>query len=91
MGRETILFKSEEKMSSTEAANLLRTIADKVEKGKVTLTQGSKETRLKIPGRVEVQLKAEKEEGRRKVSKKLEIEIEWIVGGSKSAEPVKIQ
>ena len=91
MGKEQILFKSEEKMSSKEAANILRTIANKIEKGTVTLAQGNKETSLKSPQRVEVELKAEKETGRRKTTKKLEIEIEWVVGGAKQAGAVKIK
>lgn len=91
MGREQILFKSEEKMSAKQAAKLLRTIADKVEKGKVVLAQGGKETTLKIPGQVEVELKAEKEIGRKKTTKKLEIEIEWRVGGDSQAAPVAIR
>ena len=90
MGKEKILFKSEEKMSAKEAANILRTIANKIEKGKVTLAQGNKNTSLKIPQRVEVELKAEKETGRKKTTNKLEIEIEWIVGGTKQAGAVKI-
>ncbi|MFW2366467.1 MAG: amphi-Trp domain-containing protein [Desulforhopalus sp.] len=91
MGREQILFKSEEKMSAKQAAKLLRTIADKVEKGKVVLTRGNKETILKIPARVEVEIKAEKESGRKKTTKKLEIEIEWRVGDSSQAAPVEIR
>jgi len=91
MGREQILFKSEEKMSSADAAHMLRTIADKVEKGKVVLTQGAKKTALKIPANVEVELKAEKETGRRKTTQKLEIEIEWVVGGAGPKEKVKIK
>lgn len=91
MGKEQILFKSEEKMSSAEAAQMLRTIADKVENGKVVLTQGEKKTTLKIPGNVELELKAEKETGRRKTTKKLEIEIEWIVGGAGPKEKVRIK
>ena len=91
MGREQILFKTEEKMSSADAAQMLRTIADKVERGKVVLTQGTKKTTLKIPSQVEVELKAEKETGRRKTTKKLEIEIEWVVGGAGINEKVKIK
>jgi len=78
-------------MSSADAAQMLRTIADKVERGKVVLTQGAKKTALKIPGQVEVELKAEKETGRRKTTKKLEIEIEWVVGGAGPKEKVKIK
>lgn len=91
MGKEQILFKSEEKMSAKQAAKLLRTIADKIEKGKVVLTRGNKETILKIPARVEVEIKAEKETGRRKTTKKLEIEIEWRVGDSSQVAPVEIR
>ncbi len=82
MGKETVLFKSEEKMSSSEAAELLRSLADKIEKGKVVLSRGDKEVQLKIPERVEVEIKAEKESGRNKTTKKMEVEIEWLVGDS---------
>ena len=47
---------------------------------------------LKIPDRVEVELKAEKETGRSKTTKKLEIEVEWLIGASaKSKGPVTIK
>ncbi|MFH1913552.1 MAG: amphi-Trp domain-containing protein [Pseudomonadota bacterium] len=38
MGRETVLFKSEERKSTAEAAAVLRAIADKIETGQITLT-----------------------------------------------------
>ncbi|MCI5142004.1 MAG: amphi-Trp domain-containing protein [Candidatus Electrothrix sp. ATG1] len=82
MGRETVLLKTEEKMSRSQVADLLRTLAGKIEKGKVVLQQGSKEVKLKIPERVELEVKAEKEVGKRKSKKKLELEIEWLVGAS---------
>lgn len=82
MGRETILFKTEEKMSRKLAADLLRQIADKLDTGKVKLIQGQqKAVTLKVPAQVEVEIKAEKEVGKRKTKKKLEVEIEWLVGG----------
>ncbi len=80
MGRETVLFKTEEKMSRKNAAELLHQIADKIDNGKVVLQQGNKNVKLKIPGRVELEIKAEKEVGRRKTKKKIEVEIEWLVG-----------
>ena len=82
MGRETVLLKTEEKMSRGEVAELLRTLAGKIEKGTVVLQQGTKEVKLKIPERVELEVKAEKEVGKRKTKKKLELEIEWLVGAS---------
>ncbi len=84
MGKETVLFKTEEKMSRSIAADLLRQIADKLDKGKVKLLQGKdKAVTLKVPEQVEVEIKAEKEVGKRRTKKKLEFEIEWIVGDQK--------
>ncbi len=45
MGRETVLFKPEEKMSRNEVAELLRTLAKKIEKGKVALQQSTEEVK----------------------------------------------
>ena len=83
MGKEKVLLKSEEKMSKLEAAKLMRDIAEKIEKGKVTLRKGKDETILDIPERVEVEIKAEEEVGKKKIERKLEIEIEWKVGDQK--------
>lgn len=86
MGKEVTLFKTEEKMSRKSTANLLRELADRLDNGKVTLQQGKKKSvTLKIPDRVEVEIKAEKEIGKRKTEKKLEIEIEWRVGDKRNA------
>lgn len=91
MGKETVLFKSEEKMTSNDAAQLLRVLADKIEKGKVVLSLGQKETVLKIPQRVEVEVKAEKEVGKNKTTKKLEVEIEWRLGEKKGSGPLRVK
>ena len=80
MGRETVLFKSEQKMSIGDAVVFLREVADKLEKQQVILIQGDKEVTLNIPDRIELEVKAEKEVGKRKTKEKLEFEIEWIVG-----------
>lgn len=92
MGRETTLFKSKEFMSNREVAELMRLLANKIEKGKVTLSRGNEDLKLKIPERLEVQVKAEKEEGKKKTEKKLEIEIQWLVGDSaKKRGPLNIK
>lgn len=83
MGRETVLFRHEKKMSSLEAAELLRQVATKIEGGEIVLEQGKKKVNLSIPSRVEVQVKAEKEVGRKNTTMKLELEIEWPLGGRK--------
>ncbi len=80
MGRETILFKIEEKMDVQRAAAILRDLADKIESHKVVLKQGQKQVKLKIPKTVELAIKAEREDGKRRSKKKLEVEIEWVLG-----------
>lgn len=85
MGKETLLFKVEEKMTHQAAAALLRELADKIESRKVVLKQGSKEVVMKIPETVEVAIKAEREDGRKRSKKKLEIEIEWDLGQKSDA------
>lgn len=91
MGKETVLFKYEEKMSSAEASSLLRQIAKKVEEGEIVLEQGKKKVNLSVPPRVEVEVKAEKEAGKKKSTMKLEVEIEWLLNGGKDrAGPMKI-
>lgn len=85
MGRETILFKSEEKKDIRSVSAFLRELADKLDKQKVILKQGDKAVKLKIPNIVELEVKAEKEVGKRKTKKKLEIEIEWTVGKDSAA------
>ena len=49
MGKEVVLFKSEEKHSTAEVAQFLRQLADKVEAGQVILRQGADELALSIP------------------------------------------
>lgn len=70
MGKETVLFKLEEKMSRSSAATLLRQIADKIDAGKVKLFKGEqKGVTLKIPEKVELEIKAEKEAGKKNVKR----------------------
>jgi amphi-Trp domain-containing protein len=78
---ETILFKSEERKNIQEVADVLRQIADKIEKGEVVLKRGSEEVRLEIPSNVILELKVE-EETKKNTKRTLEIEIEWIEGAN---------
>ena len=79
MGKETVLFKSEEKKSSTDVANALRQIADKIDVGTMVLKKGSEEVLIEFPKNMILELKIEEEQGAR-LKKSFEIEIEWIVG-----------
>lgn len=86
MGKEVVLFKSEEKKSTAEVAAFLRQLADRVEKGEVILRQGGDELALNLPGMVTLEVKAEEEtSGSGSVKHSLEVELEWQPGGEKQA------
>jgi len=80
MGREQILFKSEEKKSISEIASVLRQIADKVEQGTLTLGRNKDTLTLVFPQNMTLEIKVEEEE-KRNLRRSLEIEMEWVVGG----------
>lgn len=80
MGREVILFESEEPKEIQSVADFLRQLADKLDEQKVVLRDGQNEVSLEIPSSVVLEIKAEEEEKKQKTQRSLEIEIEWIVG-----------
>ena len=49
MGRETRLFKSEERKNRADVSNFLHQLADKISYGKVVLSQGAEELVLQLP------------------------------------------
>ena len=79
MGIETVLFKSEEKKSSSDVAAALRQIADKIDDGTMMLKKGSEEITIEFPKNMILELKIEEEQGK-ELKKSFEIELEWIVG-----------
>ena len=83
MGRETVLFKSEEKKAAGDIANTLRQIADKIDDGTMILRQGSEEVALEFPQDMVLELKVEEEQGKR-LKKSFEIELEWVIGEEQS-------
>ena len=84
MGRETVLFRSEEKKASSDIANTLRQIADKIDDGTMILKQGSEEITLEFPKNMVLELKIEEEQGKKQLKKSFEIELEWIMGEEQS-------
>ena len=79
MGRERVLFKSEEKKTRAEVAQTIRAIADRVESGKINVSSGGQGVDLEIPQNVVLEIKVEEEEKHGK-KMSLEIEIEWYEG-----------
>lgn len=89
MGIEKVLFKSEEKKKRSDIANTLRTIADKLDQGNLTLKQNENETTVEFPDQMVLELKVEEEQGKR-LKKSLEIELEWIIGETGSSDNTQI-
>ena len=86
MGKETKLFKSEERKSRPEVCAFLRQIADKIESGQLSLRQGSNEIRLQFPSSLILEIQVEDEDKRRKgIQHSLEIEIKWFDGDDRGA------
>ena len=81
MGKETRLFKSEEKRSRDEVSAFLRQLADKVGQGQVVLRQGQEEITLALPSNLILEIQVEDEDKKRKgIQHSLEVEIKWFDG-----------
>ena len=79
MGRETRLFKSEERKNRADVSNFLHQLADKISNGKVILSQGSEDFTLEIPENMILEVQVEDEEkGVKGIQHSLEVEIKWF-------------
>ena len=79
MGRETKLFKSEERKTRTDVSHFLHQLAEKISEGKVILSQGDEEVVLELPQNLILELQVEDEEkGRKGIQHSLEVEIKWF-------------
>jgi amphi-Trp domain-containing protein len=80
MGKEIVLFKSEERMDLQSVSAFLHQLADKLAQNQVILRQGEEEIIVAIPDNVVLELKVETEVKKGKTERCLEVEIEWIEG-----------
>ena len=80
MGKEIVLFKSEERKSIQSVAEFLHQLADKLAENKVVLRRGAEEIQVSIPDNVILELKVEEEIKKGKTQHSIEIEIEWLEG-----------
>ena len=79
MGRETRLFKSEERKNRADVSNFLRQLAEKISNGKVVLSQNAEELALQLPQNLILEVQVEDEEkGAKGIQHSLEIEIKWF-------------
>jgi len=82
MGRETRLFKTEERKNKPDVSEFLHQLADKVSKGQVVLSQGTEDITLEIPNNLILEVQVEDEDkGTKGVQHSLEIEIKWYDNG----------
>ena len=87
MGHETVLFKSEEKKTKSEIADVLRLLADKVTQGRMSLNNQEVIVDLEFPESMTLEIKVE-EETKQKTKRSLEIELEWTVGANEQGSMV---
>ncbi|MBC8504911.1 MAG: amphi-Trp domain-containing protein [Anaerolineales bacterium] len=79
MGKETRLFKSEERKSRSEVSAFLNQLADKINEGQVVLRQDKEEITLTMPQSLILEIQVEDEDKKRKgIQHSLEVEIKWF-------------
>jgi amphi-Trp domain-containing protein len=80
MGKEMVLFESEERKDLSSVVAFLHQLAERLAKNQVILRQGAEEIVVDIPNNVVLELKVEEEDKRGKMKRTLEVEIEWTDG-----------
>lgn len=80
MGKEIVLFKSEERMDLQSVSAFLHQLADKLAENQVIFRRGGEEIQVTIPDNVVLELKVEEEIKKGTTQRSLEVEIEWIEG-----------
>ncbi len=79
MGKETRLFKSEERKSRSDLSAFLHQLADKIAEGRVVLRQGQEEIILQLPHSLILEVQVEDEDKKTKgIQHSLELEIKWF-------------
>ena len=85
MGKETRLFKSEERKNRGEVSAFLTQLAAKISEGQVVLRQGQEEIALQIPQNLILEIQVEDEDKKTKgIQHSLEVEIKWFDDDSSS-------
>ncbi|MCL0043749.1 amphi-Trp domain-containing protein [Peptococcaceae bacterium] len=87
---EEVLFDSEEKTTRSDAAVFLRKLADKLEAGQISLSQGEQKVQLEIPRKITLEVKVEKEIKSEKIKHSLEVELEWTEGEGENSSGIVV-
>ncbi|QPV62548.1 amphi-Trp domain-containing protein [Halosimplex litoreum] len=90
---ETVLFEDERRLTRTDVASYLRTIADRLETGEpLTLETGADSATVDVPREVEFEVKVEREGPADGVGELgLELELEWNEDAEMSGDSLSIQ
>jgi amphi-Trp domain-containing protein len=80
LGKEVVLFSSEEKKALPAVVAFLRELADRLDAGEVILRKGTEELTLSLPQQVVLEVKAEEEDKKGRTQLSLEVEIAWYEG-----------
>lgn len=79
MGKETRLFKSEDRKNRDEVSAFLNQLAGKISEGEVVLRRGQEEIKLQLPNNLILEIQVEDEDKKRKgIQHSLELEIKWF-------------
>jgi len=83
MAKKNVLVKSDLRKNLQDSAAFLRELADKVESGQVTLTQGGKDVVVDLPETLSFEVEYYEQPKKHGMKKQLEIELQWTEGGKK--------
>ena len=83
MAKKNVLVKSDLRKNLADSAAFLRELADKIESGQVTLTQGGKDVVVNLPETLSFEVEYYEQPKKHGLKKQLEIELEWTEGGKK--------
>ena len=79
MGRETKIFKTQERKNRTDVSFFLQQLADKISSGKVVLNHGGEDLTLQLPENLILEVQVEEEDkGTKGIQHSLEVEIKWF-------------
>ena len=92
MGKETRLFKSEERRSRPDVSAFLHQLADKISEGQVVLKQGQEEIALQLPQALILEIQVEDEDkGTKGIQHSLEVEIKWFDDEKGEGSPLELK
>jgi amphi-Trp domain-containing protein len=80
--RKHTLFKSKELRGTSEIADFLRNLADKLEENQVVLRQGEEVAKIDVPDNVVFKIKVKEKVKKRKTKHSFKITLKWDNGAT---------